>query len=175
MKLLAEISDKTLGLDETFEILGTEYELRKSARVILRKSDSTIAIQYLQNHFLHKLPGGGVEPGESIEDAAVREAREEVGCDIRLISRVGVVIEYRKEHELLHISYCYTADVVGGIGTTELEQAEKDEGMITVWLSPEDAIKKMELDAPNTYQGPFITQRELAFLKEYSKTTNKAQ
>jgi 8-oxo-dGTP diphosphatase len=166
MKLLAEISDKTLGLSD-FEILGAHYELRKSARAILRKPDGTIAVLYLQNHFLHKLPGGGVEKGESIEEAVVREIKEEVGCDIILREPIGIVIEYRKEQTLLHISHCYIADVVGDIGPSNLEQAEIDEGMITIWITPEEAIQKMEADTPNTYQGPFITQRELAFLREF--------
>jgi 8-oxo-dGTP pyrophosphatase MutT (NUDIX family) len=40
-------------------------------------------------------PGGGVEPGESLEAAAVREAREEVGIppgDVELIGRLDDVV-----------------------------------------------------------------------------------
>lgn len=169
MKLLSEISDATLGLSE-FEILGKEYELRKSARAILRKPNDTIAIQYLQNHFLHKLPGGGVEPGESVESALQREIKEEVGCDTSVSHSLGIVIEYREQQKLLHISECFVADVVGDIGEPHLEESEIAEGMITTWITPEEAIQNMEADKPNTYQGPFITQRELAFLKEYLKT-----
>ena len=166
MKLLAEISDKSLGLSD-FEILRETFELRKSARAIVRKSDGTIAIQYLANHHFHKLPGGGVEKDESIEEALAREIKEEIGCDSKIVEHIGLVIEYREQHRLIHISSCYVVDVEGSIGEPALEQVEIDEGMSTLWIRPEDAITKMETDIPNTYQGRFILERELAFLREY--------
>jgi 8-oxo-dGTP diphosphatase len=36
-----------------------------------------------------ELPGGRVEPGESEADAVVRECREELGCEVRPLGRVG--------------------------------------------------------------------------------------
>ncbi|GAB4529336.1 MAG: hypothetical protein Fur0018_15870 [Anaerolineales bacterium] len=36
------------------------------------------------------LPGGGIDPGESFGQAAVREAREELGLDVRLTHLVGL-------------------------------------------------------------------------------------
>ncbi|MEN9638920.1 MAG: hypothetical protein RLZZ262_788 [Bacteroidota bacterium] len=43
-----------------------------------------VARETIRNHTYTKLPGGGVEWGEGIADAAHREAKEELGCAITL-------------------------------------------------------------------------------------------
>ena len=48
-------------------------------------------------------PGGKVEAGESFEDAAVREAWEETGCDVRLTSL----------YKVFHIHHVYGGEEVG--------------------------------------------------------------
>lgn len=169
MKLLKEISEGTLGLSDEFEQLGSEYQLRKSARAIVINDKGEMATQYLNTYKYHKLPGGGVDQGETIEEALKREVLEEVGCDCEITHELGVTIEYRNKYKLLHISYGFSAKVVGEIGTPALEEGEIEEGQETLWLPPTDVLEKMNADNPGKFEGHFILEREKAFLEEYLK------
>ncbi len=167
MKLLAEISEGTLGISEQYEQLGSEYRLRKSARVILLNKEGKMATQYLKTYNYHKLPGGGIDAGESTEEALKREVKEEVGCDCEIVRSIGMTIEYHNKYKLFHISYCYEAEVIGEIGESALEDGEIEEGHETLWLSPVEVLNKMKSDKPGKPEGYFILKREISFLEEY--------
>lgn len=59
------------------------------------------------------LPGGGVEDGESVAAAALREAKEETGLDVELMRLVGVYSRLGGGLSDVH-SVLYTARPVGG-------------------------------------------------------------
>lgn len=170
MKILKEISEGTLGLSDEFEQLGDTYELRKSARGIVLNENGEMATQYLNTYTYHKLPGGGVDPGETIEEALKREIKEEVGCDCEITKPLGVTIEYRNKYKLLHISYGFAAKVIGEVGNPALEEGEIEEGQETLWLPPEEVLEKMKNDNPGKFEGHFILEREKTFLQEFLKS-----
>ncbi len=167
MKILTEISEGSLGLTDEFEQLGDSYELRKSARAVILNSDGEMATQHLNTYTYHKLPGGGVESGETIEEALKREVLEEVGCDCEITHELGVIIEYRNKYKLLHISYGFAASVKGEMGTPKLEQDEVEEGQETLWLPPAVVLEKMKMDNPGKFEGHFILEREKTFIEEF--------
>lgn len=173
MKLLKEISEGSLGHSDEFEQLGTQYQLRKSARAIVLNDKGEMATQYLNTYIFHKLPGGGVEPGETIEQAVKREVLEEVGCDCEIVDKLGVVIEYRNKEKLLQISYGFVARVVGEIGVPTLEVGEIHEKQETLWLPPKTVLEKLQSDIPAKFEGYFILAREQAFLDEYLARQNQ--
>jgi 8-oxo-dGTP diphosphatase len=59
------------------------------------------------------LPGGFVDYGESLEEAAVREAKEETSLDIELVSQLHTYSDPRRDPRFHTISTVYVARAAG--------------------------------------------------------------
>ena len=65
----------------------------KSCGAIVFKDDSVLIIEQFQGFF--SFPKGHVEKGETEEETAIREVKEETNIDIELISKKKYTISYK--------------------------------------------------------------------------------
>ena len=171
METFKTIRDSDIGSDE---IEPEHFLERKAARAVVFDRKNKVALFHSTMKKYHKLPGGGVEEGESLETALRRELSEEIGCEIGSIHELGIVEEYRNKVGLHQFSYCYIADVSGKKKTPHLEAGEIAEGFVTEWLDLDAAIETLENEKDvEDYEGKFIQMRDLIFLYETKKVIKK--
>ena len=84
--------------------------------VLIRKDDGYVFIKRKNEPYRGRwaIPGGLVEYGETVEQAAKREAKEETGLDVKLIRLVGVYSDPTRDPRGHCISIAYLAEAVSG-------------------------------------------------------------
>lgn len=99
---------------------------------IIQENDNIVLIKRLNNPFkdFWAIPGGFVEYGEKVEDAAIREAKEETNLDIKLTSLVGVYSDPNRDPRGHTVSVVYTAKIIGG--TLKNDSDAKDAKFINI-------------------------------------------
>jgi glycerol 3-phosphatase-2 len=81
-----------------------------------------LLLQRRSDNGLWGLPGGGVEPGESVSEAIVREVREETGLEVAPVRLVGVysapaigqIVTYPDGNVIHYVSTSFECRIVGG-------------------------------------------------------------
>lgn len=158
MQLLKVLRSKDKKLDYL------NYQPRKAGRVILFK-DQKVALIYVSTHKYYMLPGGGIEK-ESIQSGLKREVREEIGCQIKIISEVGKIISYIERWKNIQTDYCFIAKVTKEIKDISLTSFEKSEGHQIVWAKNiKVAIDYLKNSKPQENDGKIIQKRDYLFLK----------
>lgn len=169
MKTLCTIYEVDI-YPESEKIIVDEYKKRRAARAIVLNDKDEVALLKVKKHLYHKLPGGGIEPREDISLALKRELLEELGCTARITSELGVIVEFRDQWKLEQTSYCFVAKQYGDIKSPDFTKEELEEGFEVKWAKNlDEAIKLLEHDTPDNYDGKFIMIRDQTFLREYKE------
>lgn len=127
---------------KNYDVNGTVGK-RPSVRGIIVK-DGRIAMMHSLKYDYYKLPGGGIEEGESFEDTLVREVREESGLIVKkdTIKEFGYVRRIEKgriEDIFVQENYYYLCDVEEIGQAQELDDYEEEERFTLEYVTPEHA------------------------------------
>ena len=102
---------------------GVSAVIFKEGRILLQRRD---------DNGMWGLPGGGVEPGESVRQAVIREVHEETGLTVEPLRLIGVysdpanhqIVSYPDGEVVHYVSTAFECRVLGGALTTCAESLE---------------------------------------------------
>jgi 8-oxo-dGTP diphosphatase len=116
-------------------IAGKDYRPRPGAYAVIIDERGRLAVFHKGDRYF--LPGGGIEPGETPEEALSREVREEIGWTVAIIRKIGEatqhVITKSDAHCAIQGSY-FEARLLEQIGPPE------EPGDELLWLPRPEAI-----------------------------------
>ena len=167
---------KLLNIDNVTEEEIQTYKHRRTVRVIAFDAENKIAFIHAKERKYYELPGGGVEESESLEQGAIREAKEEIGCDIEIIGEIGIFKEYIKNKNLINETFCFTANVVGEKGEQTLTDKEIAEGKSVIWVDIQEAIRLIRTNpSPDLYPDSIVLGETfmMKYLEDVEKTETK--
>lgn len=153
---------------------------KNAARTVIVDEQGLTALIDVRHGEYFKIPGGGIEPGESEEQAAIREALEEAGCQVELVQKIGEheFIDYNpKFGETRHHSVCFLAKKVGNSAATAFDEWEQSNQMKLIWVSFAKAEELFSGVTTTDFFGSEINKRDHAFVQkaqEVLSSTNAA-
>ena len=116
--------------------------------------------------------GGGVEENEELLDAIKGELKEELGVEVDVVCKIGVVSDY---YNLIHRHNInnYFLCKVKSFGDKKLTKEEMDDfHLSTLRLTYEEACKEYEYRS-NSKLGKLISNRELPILHRAKEILDK--
>lgn len=176
INLIDEIRDEDIG-EKSKEV--ENYRIRYGARGIVINNDGKIAVFNKKTKNEYKLPGGGIDDGESSAEAFKRECFEETGCVVEIIDFLGTIKELKTQDDFKQISYVYVAKVIENTNSLHVTEQEEKEGARLFWEEPEFALKLIsesfdkiiaspcEEKEKSVYYTKFIVKRDKKILETY--------
>jgi ADP-ribose pyrophosphatase YjhB (NUDIX family) len=101
-----------------------------AASAVVADSEGRILLARRRDNDLWTIPGGAMEPGETIAQCAVREVKEETGVDVEVVALVGIysnpnhVVEYSDGEVRQQFSICFACRPTGGTPAGSDETSE---------------------------------------------------
>jgi 8-oxo-dGTP diphosphatase len=164
MKLIVELHTQDFEPDAPI-IDPTNYHYRQASRAVVFDGQR-VALVYVGTQHYYKLPGGGIDPGETKLVALRREIREEIGRQISDIQELGETLEYKDYKQQKQRSYCFLAKAVGKPLPPAFTDDEIASELQIVWADDLAAAVRLVRDTPpGTISGKFHQRRDLCTLE----------
>ena len=147
------------------------HDLRPTVRGIIEK-DGKLALVHKKEYDYYAFPGGGIDAGETYEEALIREVREETGLIVipESITEYGGALRLNKstrfpETVFEQENFNFKCRVLDEVGTQNLDAEEAEEGFELAFVTPEEARRKNRYDDHGPENGGIWMERENILLE----------
>ncbi|MDO8592041.1 MAG: NUDIX domain-containing protein [bacterium] len=82
---------------------------KRAVAIVLHNNNLLVMWRKKGDREYYTLPGGGVEPGETVEEAVIREVKEETSLDIKISKQL-----YQHSYDDGTSQYFYLCDYISG-------------------------------------------------------------
>ena len=151
--------------------------VRPSVRGIVRRGDR-IAMIYNHKYRGYIFPGGGIEPGESLEQALVREVGEETGLRIipESVQEYGSVLSVFKRFNdeiFVQENYFYFCEAYETGGEQKLDAYEAEEGFVPDFVTLQEALRVNCAPGHGEADGSAWFERDIRVLKRLMEENSR--
>ncbi|OGH85892.1 MAG: hypothetical protein A2493_02490 [Candidatus Magasanikbacteria bacterium RIFOXYC12_FULL_33_11] len=127
----------------------------RAGTIILQDNKILLIHRFWQGREYFVIPGGKVEDGESIEEAAIREAKEETNLDVVLGEKFFEFFnEFDKRQNIFFLVTKFDGKMQ--LGGPEAERHSKDDSYILEWHDVGD-LKDLNI-VPDILKGKIISE-----------------
>lgn len=147
------------------------HDLRPTVRGIIEK-DGKLALVHKRENDYYGFPGGGMEAGETYEEALIREIKEETGLIVipESIREYGSALRLNSSAKFTETifeqeKFNYKCRVLDEVSEQNLDAEEAEEGFELAFITPEEARRKNRYDDHGPENGGIWLERENILLE----------
>lgn len=115
---------------------------KRSGIILIHEGKLALIERYKKGRHYFAFPGGGVDEGETDEQAAIREAEEELGIRVKVVQKAATVLRTGRRDQVYFVVNWVDGEFGTGTGEEYTEPYEENGTYTPLWMPLEDVLVK---------------------------------
>lgn len=115
---------------------------KRSGIILIHEGKLALIERYKQGRHYFAFPGGGVDEGETDEQAAVREAEEELGIRVKIIQKAATILRTGRRDQVYFVVEWVDGEFGTGTGEEYTEPFAENGSYEPIWMPLEEVLIK---------------------------------
>lgn len=115
---------------------------KRSGIILIHEGKLALIERYKQGRHYFAFPGGGVDEGETDEQAAVREAEEELGIRVKIIQKAATILRTGRRDQVYFVVEWVDGEFGTGTGEEYTKPFAENGSYEPIWMPLEEVLIK---------------------------------